>query len=393
VLFRSQHGVRVAHRTLEQTPSEHAYFTEDQLEDFLSALSYAENLKARQHDAEITAFVMRQRHGASDRDIFSSRSIVLTRNGLLAQIALRKCVEYSLLSRDMVPPVVHRRFLSTAIWLRTGMGANDLNIPKRMLLASCERVLAIRPGVVETVKRMTDALGDEEKARQLDLLITRDRSAQALMDKTLGASNVITEDNISILFEEMLHPYLEEERKQGDAAVKAVKAKGRDRLTQVRAQLDAEKKKQEDTAEKLKAKLIEDRDPIVALCDDVARRLNRWRRIRVGVAIILALISILPLMIQQSQLVTYVGAIFGLILSYLTLTGGQLVRVGTSDERANEALSKEAIARRLEKKLNAFEVRWIENRFSVLEKPAAPKVTQEADLLDMYEKESSSPND
>ncbi|ESW62765.1 hypothetical protein X772_36760 [Mesorhizobium sp. LSJC280B00] len=47
---------------------------------------------------------------------------------------------------ETVPPVVHRRVLATAIWLRTGMGAGDLNIPKRMLLASCEHVLAIRPG-------------------------------------------------------------------------------------------------------------------------------------------------------------------------------------------------------------------------------------------------------
>ncbi len=363
-------GVRVAYRTLEQTPSEHDYFTEEHLREFYSALTYTDNPNAREHDADITAFAMRQRHGQTSGDVFRSRCVVLTRNGVLAQIALRKCSEFALLPKGMVPPVIHRRFLATAMWLRTGMGANDLNIPKRMLLASCERVLAIRPGVVEAVMRMTDALGDEEKTRQLDLLVSEDRSAQALMDKTLGASNVITEDNLPILFQEMLHPHLEEERKKGSAAVKKAKAQGRVQLDKVLAERDAAKKEYDDTTAQLDAKMEEDRGVVEALCEDMATRLKKKRRMRIAIAVVIALVSCVPLIFQTSPVAAYIAIFVGWILAYLTLTGGQLVRINFGEKSALAFLRSEASKRRMEKKLDSFDFEWVDNRYVIVAKPS-----------------------
>ena len=111
------------------------------------------------------------------------------------------------------------------MWLRTGLGADDLEVPKRMLLAGCEQVLAVRNGVVDAVKKMTDALGDEEKSRQSGILIQQNRGTQMLMDKTLGAPSVVTEENLPVLFKEMIRPHFDREREKGRQAVSAERAK------------------------------------------------------------------------------------------------------------------------------------------------------------------------
>ena len=111
-------------------------------------------------------------------------------------------------------------------------------MPKRLLLANCERVLAIRPSVVDAVKRLTDALGDEEKVRQLDVLVNQHRSAQMLMDKTLGAPSVVSHDNFGELFEQMLHPHLEEVQRQSEAALDEEREKSRQKVSEVESELE-----------------------------------------------------------------------------------------------------------------------------------------------------------
>ncbi len=300
-------GVKSAYRTMDQTPSEHQYFTKEHWQDLYSELSFAENPRARQHDADVTAFVVRQRRGRTNSDIFKSQAVALTRNGLLAQIVRRISAQMTSSNDETVPPVVHRRVLATAMWLRTGMGAGDLNIPKRMLLASCEHVLAIRPGVVEAVKRLTDALGDEDQTRQLDLLISQDRSAQALMDKTLGVTNVVTKENLPLLWQEMLHPHLEEERLKGRESLKKVEAEGKKRLEQANKQIAGIQEEKDRQATSLSAELaakqLEDREAVDALCADIQRALDRKRKMRIGMGLGIGLVSCIPIMLESTPIV------------------------------------------------------------------------------------------
>ena len=184
-LFLEDAGIRVSHRTLDQYPNEHAYFSGEHRDEIYGALTFQQNYNARAHDADVTTLIMRRRRGYEERDIFKSRFLLMTRNGLLAQLVRRRCVESGLIAPSSIPPVVHRRVVTASMWLRTGLGASDLEMPKRLLLANCERVLAIRPSVVDAVKRLTDALGDEEKVRQLDVLVNQHRSAQMLMHRCL----------------------------------------------------------------------------------------------------------------------------------------------------------------------------------------------------------------
>lgn len=366
-------GVKVAYRTREQHPSAHQYFTKQNWQDLYAKVSYAENPVAREHDADITTFVARQRLGRTSQDIFKSHAIAVTRNGLLAQIVRRTHVEMTGAHEQTVPPVIHRRVLATALWLRTGMGAGDLNIPKRMLMATCEHVLAIRPGVVEAVKRLTDAMGDDEKSRQLDLLVSQDRSAQALMDKTLGISNVVTEENFSLLWEEMLHPHLEEERQKGLAAVSKAKSEGKRRLAEANQTIESIRtQKQQEMAfanERLAATQREDREAIEALCADVERNLRNKRRVRVGIGVFLGLAFAGPLLMDTTPAVQWTLFAIGALLGYLTATGGRLVGVEITESAALASLQKVAKHRRLAGKLEQFFVRWQGIKFAIEEKP------------------------
>lgn len=371
VPFLEKLGVRSTYRTLEQTPSEHQYFDDECRKDLYGRLAYAENPYAREHDTDVTTLVIRQRRGKSASDIFKSNVILVTRNGLLAQIVRKMFREMEGAPENVIPPVVHRRALATAMWLRTGLGAQDLNMPKRMLLASCERVLAIRPNIVEAVKRLTDAMGDEAKTQQLDLLISQDRSAQALMDKTLGLTNVVTEQNFPLLWQEMIQPHLEVEREKGKAAVEAEKAEARKKLGRAQGKLQSLEQEKQLLAKSLEAqraaKLSEDQDAIEGLCLDVAKKLRRGRNVRIGLGVIIGLICSAPLLLDATPLLRITSFIIGWALAFLTATGGQIVRVGVPNEKALQALRLASDKRRMSAKLDQFYISWSGRDFEVKE--------------------------
>lgn len=370
--FLEDLGVGMTHRPIEQTPSEHSFFTNDNRTEIYSALAFQQNPRARDHDSDITTMVMRQRRGVEDRDLFKSRFLVMTRNGLLAQLVRKKCVQMGLLSSTAMPPIVHRRVIAAIMWLRTGLGSNGLEVPKRLLLANCASVLAIRPGVVEAVRRITDALGDEEKARQLDLLVTQDRSAQMLMDKTLGAPSVVTKANISQLFEEMLHPHLEEERKRGAVLAEEEKKIGRQNLKNANAELQKSKETENSLAEKLGERLKEDREAVEALCGNIESTLATKRKWMRGLGLALAIIFCLPPFLYPSIWQIWLTFPFAILLAYLTITGSKLIGTVTSEKKALSALKATANARRLDAKLSRFNIGWNGEEFSLVEPEIMP---------------------
>ncbi|WP_242770430.1 hypothetical protein [Sphingopyxis sp. YF1] len=378
-------GVRPTYRTLEQTPSEHKFFTETDRQNLYGRLSYAENFHARDHDADITTLTVRQRSGRTSSDLFQSHAVILTRNGLLAQIVRKQFQEMQNGATNLVPPIVHRRAFATAMWLRTGMGAADLNIPKRMLLANCERVLAIRPGVVEAVKRLTDAMSDESKAQQLDLLISQDRSAQALMDKTLGLANVVTEENFPALWQEMLHPHLEEEREKGKAALAAEKAAARKHIEEERRKLrdlkEISDNEKTDLIAKLELARSEDKSAVEGLCVEVSTKIRRWGSIRLILGVLIAVAFSVPLLLETTPLVRWVSFIFGIAMAFLTATGGRLVTLETTAFKANSILNRVARQRQLDNKVAQFEVTWDGSQFAVSDPLEAASATERTSLF------------
>ena len=361
-------GIRVAHRTIEQFPTEHVYFTEEHRDDIYNALTFQHNPNARNHDADVTTLIMRQRRGYEDPDIFKSRFLLMTRNGLLAQLIRKRCVKWGVMAPFAIPPVVHRRVVTASMWLRTGLGAQDLEVPKRLLLANCERVLAIRPSVVDEVKRVAEALGDEEKVRQLDVLVKQHRSTQMLMDKTLGAPSVVNKENFEELFHQILHPHLEDERKRSEEALEKEKLDSRKRVEEVTSELEQAQTSKNVADSQLSEWSKEDRAAVEALCSDVATILATQRRNRRLISGALALILCSPPLLEFSIWQSYLSFMLAIPLGYLTITGNRLIGTVTSSERARATLLRIAKERQLTAKISRFKTDWHGDRFELPDK-------------------------
>lgn len=370
--FLEKYGISVVYRNLEQFPNEHQYFSKEDCDSLYSALAYSENPTARGHDADITTLVSRQRHGKSSNDIFKSTAVVITRNGLFAQVVRKTCMKLGRLPKNAVPPVIHRRQLVTAVWLRTGLGAGNLNVPKRLLLASCEAVLAIRPGVVDAVRRFTESIGDEEKVRQLDLLISQERSAQALMDKTLGLTNVVTQDNFPILWQEMLQPHLQEVKQKSEDEVKKVENEAKQKLDAKEKQIrEIEKEKQKTVGlvtHELNKKLEEDKALIDSLCSKVSFNLWINKNIKRFFAILIAIFATYTSIMNKNVFWQIISIIFALIFGYLSVIGGKVFQLNVNEAEANKALEKAAKKAGLTAKLKSFKIDWTGEKLLAREK-------------------------
>jgi hypothetical protein len=243
---------------------------------------------------------------------------------LLCESAKQFCISGGLNAKTSVGPAIHQRQLATAIWLRTGLSDIQQDIPRRYLLAACERVLELKKSVVDQVRIISRTL-TPEKAQQLDLLLTQDRSTQLLMDKTLGSSNVVNANNIEPLLEEMtrtLTQSIETEAAatiataQRDAAAKVRKANERQKLTE-----------QENAAllNSLAQSEGDDAHIVDALLDEVNREMSRRRwHTRLGVGGILLLVGVLPLLTDKlsntSKIVCLISAgIIGAVFAGLQL--------------------------------------------------------------------------
>jgi hypothetical protein len=366
--FLLEKDVRVTLRELEQLPSEHHFFSDERYRELYSSFSFQQNPNARDHDAKVATFIMRQRKGAGSSDIFGSKFLLLTRNGLVAQITRRTCIGLGALSPQNVSPVVHRRMLATALWLRTGLGKNENEIPKRQLLASCERILSINPRVVNAVKKFSSSL-TSEKAEQLDLLLSQDRSSQMLMDKTLGISDVVTSENVSILFDEMLVPHLEEVRSEGEEALAAEKIKSKKRLEEQRKITEIEAKKTTDYLAEINARDRNDQKILEAVFSDVETELKGKRFNRKALAIVIALVVCLPGFgyLGSSNLISIASFAVAAYLAYLSLTGSNLMGTITTKSEALEKLKMVSKQRAMDELLDRFQIDWNGRNFSIVE--------------------------
>ena len=189
-------------------------------------------------------------------------------------------------------------------------------------------------------------------------------------------SNVVTEENFPLLWQEMLHPHLEEERQRGEAAVNRAKADGRKRLDKANEQIEAIKKEKEQSASsqsaRLEARRSEDFDAIQAMCTDVEGTLRRIRAVRVVTGVILGLLFSVPLIMDTTPIVRGVSFVIGWLLAYLTATGGKLLSIGVEETPSLKALRSTAERRKLLGKLDQFNVSWNKTAFIVEYPPELP---------------------
>lgn len=220
--FLTKYGVSIVDRALDQYPGEHEHFSKDQYNELLGRMNWHIEFWPREHDSYLITQIMRMRRSTQTRDLFQTKHIAITKNARLSQLSRVFGMEKGLLSQNSIPAIIHQRQLATAIWLRTGMTDEDADIPKRMLLAACEKVLELKKGVVDQVRYIARSL-TTDAAEQIEMLLTQDRSAQVLMDKTLGVSSVVNASNMPALIEDMRKSLVADIEAESKAEIKEIK--------------------------------------------------------------------------------------------------------------------------------------------------------------------------
>jgi hypothetical protein len=221
----SHEGVDVRPLGLDSYPNTHRYFNQETYDDFFSSIQWVPLVPAREHDATSAALVMRLREGRHSSDLFKSRYVMVTRNSTFVRHARRYCLESRFINQMQEGPIIYQRELATTAWLRTGLNADE-SIPRGHLIASCDRVLQVRPEVRAALANQLSQI-TPERLSQLNLLMQDARSVQKLTDQTLNNEKVITAENAEVLLEAMREATAEEVasrlEKEKQAAVDAVK--------------------------------------------------------------------------------------------------------------------------------------------------------------------------
>jgi hypothetical protein len=187
-------GVKLRPMTLTDFPNLRPRFDDARYDDFLSTVTWVEELTPREHDATCMTLLMRLREGRHSSDLFKCGYVLVTRNGLFVNRSREYCLKSRLISANQNGPVIHQRELATVAWLRTGLDAQD-SIPRQHLLAICERVLRTRKEVTDAVANRLRRL-TPESLPQFEQLLLDYRSMQTLADETLNDEKAVTDDNI-----------------------------------------------------------------------------------------------------------------------------------------------------------------------------------------------------
>jgi hypothetical protein len=229
-------GITVRQMSLDGFPNLHRYFTDAQYEDFLSSITWGNQIAAREHDATCATLVMRLREGRQSSDVFKCRYVMATRNPTFVNHARKYCLQSRLINETQEGPIIHQRELATTAWLRTGLGANE-TIPRGHLIATCDRVLQMRPEVRNALAEQLGRL-TPERLEQFNLLMQDARSVQKLADQTLNNEAVVTPDNAEHLLDVMREATAEELVEKHAAELEVERTAAQQSLAQASSEID-----------------------------------------------------------------------------------------------------------------------------------------------------------
>jgi hypothetical protein len=283
-------GIRVKPITLGQFPHQHRFFNSEQYEDFLSTITWGNDVAAREHDATCLALLMRLREGKHNSDLFRCGFVFVTRNAMFANRSRGYCLQARMISQVQEGPVIHQRELATVAWLRTGLGA-ALDIPRTHLIATCDRVLRLRFEVQEAVAATLAAV-TPEKIEQFDLLIQDHRSIRKLADETLNDERVVTSENAELLLEAMRQATIADEKEKLEKEFSERRAADKKALSEARKAV----RERDAALDEVRAALSSDKERerrIISRLIEKTNRDVRWVEVTItGLLLVLGLLAI-----------------------------------------------------------------------------------------------------
>lgn len=215
-------GIAVRSVNLDSFPGAHKYFSNAQFDDFLNSIWWGNHINAKEHDATCAALIMRLRDGRHSSDVFKCRYVMATRNGNFVNHARSYCLTSRMINETQEGPIIHQRELATVAWLRTGLGGDE-TIPRGHLVATCDRVLQVRPEVRAAVAAQLTRI-TPDRLEQFNLLMQDARSVRKLADQTLNNESVVTSENAEQLLNVMRLATAEELQERHEAEMRAKQA-------------------------------------------------------------------------------------------------------------------------------------------------------------------------
>lgn len=264
-------GVQVKSVVFQNSLKPDHYFSKDQFFRFFDYLVSAHRhddqraeVRAR-HDANAVAYVMRLRKGHESDDLFEAQHVFLTRNRTFTSLARRFCVSEDLISREGVGPFVNMSDLAASVWLRTGLYETSMEIPRRRLLEGCERVLSLkRPVMLKAQRAILSLRGrsdvDAEKVRQIEAILSQDRSRLLISDRVRGSMKDVDGDDLLDIYRRVL----------ADEEVKGYH-KGRIEIIEDRDRVLREKEAIERELERIK---LQNREALERVSDESQQKLE-----------------------------------------------------------------------------------------------------------------------
>lgn len=367
-----ERGIGVVEQDLEQFPNSHVHFSSALNRELFSAIHWHLDPVPREHDFEVLTLVMRKRGYTRTPDVFQVKHLFVTKNAFLSQISRRFCLDHKLTEDDGVPPAIHQRQLATLTWLRTGLGMTE-EVPKRYLLAACERVLELRKGMVERARHSVANLSQEQQ-EQLELLLTQDRSVQVMMDKTLGSSGVVDDGSMPALLEVMRQSLVTEIDKRAKSDIAEARRSARRELAAADHARRAAESYVSQVERALATSSADDRQMILGAADSINKRIWWFRlSLNCAVSLFLILLAALPLLsellIGVKMLLLAAAGVFGAAMAALQLWDKK-TRLGRLVQwYSRRALTRVITERRLQTKLAAHPLTFNRNRFELTPEP------------------------
>ncbi len=172
-------------------------FCDDALHLRLSLKMPSQSAVARERDANSIAIIMRRRAAFETTDFCASKFVLITSNDMLIRRGNEILREYRALGSDraLIGPAIHHRIVSGLLFANFGLSEKK-EISRRQLLATCARVVMLRPKILERLRQQIGLLHRPEDAAMVDALLSQPRATEIVMERTVGSGRSVSASNV-----------------------------------------------------------------------------------------------------------------------------------------------------------------------------------------------------
>lgn len=250
-------------------------FCDDNLRLRLSLKMPAQTDLARARDADSITIIMRRRQGFETSDFCSSKFVLVTSNAQLVRRSNEVLREHKALGTDrsLIGPAVQDRIVGGILFANFGL-AEKKDISRKQLLATCTRVVMLRPKILERMRQQIALLNRPEDGAIVDALLSQPRASEIIMDYTIGKSRSISASNIEDLISAVKRVSAEEVRREYEARIEQERAEAERNLEQKTQGLISEFQREKQHLERERRERVTERSSISERMTTLEGQLN-----------------------------------------------------------------------------------------------------------------------